>query len=47
MAWGKQQYRDVLDTLHRAGLSADFVQTGGMCAALEVMLDGGGMTPTD
>lgn len=41
MAWGAAQYRDALDALCEAGLPAEFVQTGGMCAALEVELDGG------
>jgi len=41
MALGAAQYRDVLDALATAGLSAEFIQTGGMCAAIEVLLDGG------
>ena len=41
MAWGARQYADVLDALAAAGLDGEFTQTGGMCAALEVMLDGG------
>jgi hypothetical protein len=41
MAWGAEQYRDVLDELAAGGLHGEFVQTGGMCAAIEVMLDGG------
>lgn len=41
MAWGSDQYRDVLDSLGEAGLPAEFTQTGGMCAALTAALDGG------
>ena len=41
MKRGADQYRDVLAALGEAGLDAQFTQTGGMCAALEVMLDGG------
>lgn len=41
MAFGAEQYRDVLDALASAGLPAVFIQTGGMNAALEVSLDGG------
>ncbi len=41
MRHGAAQYRDVLDRLAAGGLSATFTQTGGMNAALEVMLDGG------
>lgn len=41
MAAGADRYRDVLDLLADAGLSATFTQTGGMNAALEVLLDGG------
>ena len=41
MAWGARQYADVLDTLHEHGLPAEFTQTGGMCAALEVQLETG------
>ena len=41
MAAGADQYRDVLGLLAGAGLGATFTQTGGMNAALEVLLDGG------
>ena len=41
MAWGARQYADVLDTLSEHGLPAEFTQTGGMCAALEVHLENG------
>jgi len=41
MAWGAEQYRDVLDALAEVGLDGEFTQTGGMCAALQVTLDGG------
>jgi hypothetical protein len=41
MRRGAQQYRDVLDALAAVGLEGQFVQTGGMCAAIEIMLDGG------
>jgi hypothetical protein len=41
MAWGAQQYQDVLDALAEVGLDGEFTQTGGMCAALQVTLDGG------
>lgn len=41
MGWGTRQYRDVLDALATAGLDGEFTQTGGMCAALQVTLDGG------
>lgn len=41
MVWGARQYRDVLDALAEAGIDGEFNQTGGMCAALEVTLDGG------
>jgi hypothetical protein len=41
MAWGADQYRDVLDALHVGGLKAEFTQTGGMCAAIVIALDGG------
>ncbi len=36
---GQSLYQDVLDHLRAAGLPATFTQTGGMCAALEVLLD--------
>lgn len=41
MAWGARQYRDVLDALAEVGLDGEFTQTGGMCAAIQVTLDGG------
>jgi hypothetical protein len=41
MAWGARQYQDVLDALAAVGLDGEFTQTGGMCAALQVTLDGG------
>ena len=41
MAWGAQQYQDVLDALAEVGLDGEFTQTGGMSAALQVTLDGG------
>ena len=41
MSIGQARYQDVIDVLHTAGLPTSFTQTGGMCAALEVMLDSG------
>lgn len=41
MTIGSDRYRDVLDQLSAAGFGATFTQTGGMNAALEVLLDGG------
>lgn len=41
MTVGADRYRDVLDQLSAAGFGATFTQTGGMNAALEVLLDGG------
>lgn len=41
MAWGADQYRDVLDRLDGEGMPANFTQTGGMCAAIEVQLETG------
>lgn len=42
MAWGSAQYADVLGALRRAGHgSAQFTQTGGMCAALIIPLEAG------
>lgn len=41
MAWGAEQYRDVLTLLEEEGLPAAFTQTGGMCAAIEVQLETG------
>jgi len=41
MAIGASRYADVLETLREEGLPAGFTQTGGMCAAIEVHLEGG------
>jgi hypothetical protein len=41
MALGAARYADVLAALDKAGLTAVFTQTGGMCAALEITLDNG------
>jgi len=41
MAVGATRYGDVIATLNDAGLPTVFTQTGGMCAALEVTLEGG------
>jgi hypothetical protein len=41
MAIGADRYRDVLDHLSAAGLGEGGAETGGMNAALEVLLDGG------
>lgn len=41
MTIGQGRYQDALDLLAGAGLAATFTQTGGMNAALEVVLDGG------
>ena len=41
MAWGAAQYNDVTARLGTRGLPAAFVQTGGMCAAIEVQLESG------
>lgn len=41
MALGQAQYQEVIDQLNASGLPTVFTQTGGMNAALEVMLDGG------
>ena len=41
MAWGAEQYADVLAALEEEGLPAIFTQTGGMCAAIEVQLETG------
>ena len=38
---GRAQYRDVLSALATVGLFAEFTQTGGMCAAIDAVLDGG------
>lgn len=44
---GARTYADALAALAGAGLSAEFTQTGGMCAALSVSLDGGYLLITD
>jgi len=41
MAVGAIRYADVIAALNDAGLPTVFTQTGGMCAALEVTLEGG------
>ncbi len=41
MLIGQASYQDVLDSLTAAGFGATLTQTGGMNAALEVLLDGG------
>lgn len=41
MRVGACEYRDVVDALRGAGLPAEFVQTGGMTAAIEAVLEGG------
>ncbi|MDP9431570.1 MAG: hypothetical protein M3P91_02290 [Actinomycetota bacterium] len=41
MGIGQGRYQDVLDLLADAGFGATFTQTGGMNAALEVLLDSG------
>jgi len=41
MQVGQARYQDVLDALRAAGLPGVFIKTGGMCAALQVMLDSG------
>ena len=41
MRTGQDRYQDVLDRLRDAGMRDTFTQTGGMCAALEVVLDSG------
>lgn len=41
MTLGQARYQDVLDALAAAGHLAAFTQTGGMNAALEVVLEGG------
>lgn len=41
MKIGQDRYQDVLDLLRAGGLPGTFTQTGGMCAALEVVLDSG------
>jgi hypothetical protein len=41
MKIGQDRYQDVLDRLRDGGMPGVFTQTGGMCAALEVVLDSG------
>lgn len=41
MSIGRGRYQDVLDRLEATGLPGSFTQTGGMNAALEVVLDSG------
>jgi len=41
MREGAHVYREELDALRAAGIAAAFIQTGGMNAALEAILDGG------
>lgn len=41
MDLGTDRYRDVIDVLNAQGLPTIFTQTGGMCAALEVLLETG------
>lgn len=41
MRLGAGEYVDVLDALRGLGLPAEFVQTGGMNAAIEAVLEGG------
>lgn len=41
MRLGAGQYADVVDGLRGVGLPAKFVQTGGMNAAIEAVLEGG------
>jgi hypothetical protein len=38
---GSRQYADILAALAEAGLAASFIQTGGMCAAIEIRLETG------
>ncbi len=42
MRRGAAQYADAVDALRGAGFPAEFTQTGGMNAAIESVLDGGG-----
>ena len=44
---GAAAYADALAFLHRQGLPAAFTQTGGMCAAIEVQLEGALLLVTD
>jgi hypothetical protein len=41
MTYGAEQYADVIETLGLSGLPCAFTQTGGMCAAMLVKLEGG------
>lgn len=41
MRYGAVQYADATTALAAAGLPAEFLQTGGMCAALMVTLEAG------
>lgn len=41
MAYGAWQYADVIAALGSAGLPAEFIQTGGMNAAITVTLEAG------
>lgn len=41
MDLGTERYRDVIDALNAQGLPTTFTQTGGMNAALEVLLETG------
>jgi hypothetical protein len=47
MAVGRDRYADVLAHLQSAGLRGSFTQTGGMCTALEIVLDSGHALVTD
>jgi len=47
MAYGTAQYADVIALLTQAGLPTHFTQTGGMCAALQVTIEGGYLLVTD
>lgn len=40
MRRGASEYQDILDQLAAAGYVAEFTQTGGMCFAIRVRLDG-------
>lgn len=42
MRCGAAEYADAVDALRAAGFPAEFTQTGGMNAAIESVLDGGG-----
>ncbi|MDD7919682.1 hypothetical protein [Actinomycetospora callitridis] len=47
MAAGGAEYAQALTVLRDAGFAAQFTQTGGMCAALEVRLERGNLLITD